>query len=927
MIRIGTGRNLPLAVLRSPVRCASHTASPSRLKRPPRSEKAESPDDRNSIQDSEAWESPENTTGASKETTSTEESAETAFYKLLGAHRSSQGSSNEKAGAGKRPEAVFYRPPATPKKASKEAWGTANTRQSTFQKPPHHDTPKQKTGAADVFQQLIQESYPSKNSSVDSTDLNTSEAAGTFVMADGGRLAKKKNYKIEKLFKGIVEEVFEVENAQVGLPKVRRAAKITDASDTDPQKERARFTESYLNRKPLNPEEIKSYLDTLFSTNLETKTMEQIRQSIEVKCGQFQEILPVVIKDALYSLRDSDNLSSEARNSMDEKLREYETVPEIREKMIFNIRRNFNKINIWTWPNVSKVKLQSNGKFRLDLKLDLDTAILLQCVGLIWADILHHAFMTLFQTLSIRISKTQARRYEYFIGESKTEGTEGDEPHTIHSTRCKWQEKEVLLQHLRAAAEPATRRDDGEESIMRVALTDSYLNLAVDRQQTILRFGVKSSPQTLSFGAILATLEYIGVPQKWLSFFQQYMEMTIRFAGDGTGARIHTCRNGLLAPGVVTTVLSEAVLFCMDYQVYKNTRTFLYRSENSIWFWDHDAEKCVRVRDSVLKFADLTGLEIEESAAMCVNGTLDPRIPSNPIRCKYLELRPSGHVSIDQSMVNDYITKVSKDLESRKEIFSWIPTYNRHMKALVSNLTFPSKCFGEQHLKSVKTTLRGFHSELFPEHDGSVTSYLAAQIQEKFGVRTDDIPIGWYYWPSRLGGLHIYNPFIALNDIASRHEFERNPAHSLGELVKREKGMYVTAKHTWEVERQGNVKRPRGVQDESFMSFREYILLAHGRGTKKLVDTYEELLKVDTTLSYPKWTPEDRVSYERLCEAMQSGENLPEDKLPRLDPYWERVLAMYGPDMIRYFGWYPILGRKVRRKVEMRSTSTTGYIG
>jgi hypothetical protein len=376
MIRIGTGRNLPLAVLRSPARCASHTASPSRLKRPPRSETAESPDDRNSVQNNKAWGSPEKTPGASKETTSTEKPAEAAFYKPPGAHRSLQGSSNEKAGTGKRPEAIFYRPPGAPKKISKETWGTANPRKSAFQKPPHDEIPKQKTGAADdVFQQLIQESYPNKTSSVDSTGLDTTETAGIFVMEDGGRLAKKKNYKIEKLFKGLVEELFEVENAQVGLPKVRRAAKITEASDTDPREERARFTESYLEYKPVNPEEIKAYLDTLFSTNLETKTIEQVRQSVEVKCGQFQEILPVVIKDALHSLRDSDSLSSEALNTVDEKIRQYETVPAIREKMILNIRRHFDKINTWTWPHVSKVKLQSNGRFRLDLKVDLDTAV------------------------------------------------------------------------------------------------------------------------------------------------------------------------------------------------------------------------------------------------------------------------------------------------------------------------------------------------------------------------------------------------------------------------------------------------------------------------------------------------------------------------------------------------------------------------
>lgn len=402
MIRIGTGRNLPLAVLRSPARCASHTASPSRLKCPPRSETAESPDDdRNDVRNNKAWGSSEKILGASKETASTEKPTEAVFYNTPGAlkntskattstksppeeafynprgtPRSLQGSSNERAGTGKRPQAVFYRPPGTRKKISQETWGTDNSRKSAFQKPPHGEMPKQKTGAMDdVFRQLVQESYPTKTSSADSTKLDTTETGGVFVMEDGGRLAKKKNYKIEKLFKGLVEELFEVENAQVGLPKVRRAAKITEALDTDPREERARFTESYLEYKPVNPEEIKAYLDTLFSTNLETKTIEQVRKSVEVKCGQFQEILPVVIKDALHSLRDSGTLSSEALNTMDDKIRQYETVPAIREKMILNIRRHFDKINTWTWPHVSKVKLQSNGKFRVDLKVDLDTAV------------------------------------------------------------------------------------------------------------------------------------------------------------------------------------------------------------------------------------------------------------------------------------------------------------------------------------------------------------------------------------------------------------------------------------------------------------------------------------------------------------------------------------------------------------------------
>ena len=75
-----------------------------------------------------------------------------------------------------------------------------------------------------------------------------------------------------------------------------------------------------------------------------------------------------------------------------------------------------------------------------------------------------------------------------------------------------------------------------------------------------------------------------------------------------------------------------------------------------------------------------------------------------------------------------------------RNVWQSIPTratgYNKYVSSFfINNFYFPTAhCFGREHVDMVIETLERIHHEIFPEHHGSVTEYLADWIKRDFDI-------------------------------------------------------------------------------------------------------------------------------------------------------------------------------------------------
>jgi len=332
------------------------------------------------------------------------------------------------------------------------------------------------------------------------------------------------------------------------------------------------------------------------------------------------------------------------------------------------------------------------------------------------------------------------------------------------------------------------------------------------------------------------------------------------------------------------------MLFCIDYAVNKNcSGMFLYRVQDDLWFWNSDPAQCAKAWETMTSFADTVGLEFnqEKTGAICIGGPLNPRFPVGEIRWGLLKLDYSGRFIIDQALVDTHIKDLQHQLAACESIFSWVYTYNTYLRYLLRKFAAPTRCFGVRHLMETEKTLQRIHAEIFPEHNGSVISYLASVISHRFSIT--NIPTGWFFWPTRLGGLEVYNPFIGLNAIRFGGNLPYDPNEGFQRLVAHDREKFERKKKAW---------KPQ--PHTEFMTFEEYL---SGRESRDMdwASVYMSLLEAKAKMAAPRVFPAPnlREVNDVLAEGDGRGRNI--------DVYWKWIMMIWGQEMVERWGGYCIV--------------------
>jgi hypothetical protein len=291
--------------------------------------------------------------------------------------------------------------------------------------------------------------------------------------------------------------------------------------------------------------------------------------------------------------------------------------------------------------------------------------------------------------------------------------------------------------------------------------------------------------------------------------------------------------------------------------------------------------------------------------------TIDPALPDGEIRWGFLSLDPeSGRFVIDQSLVDVHIEELQRQLQDKaKSIFSWVQAWNTYAgKFFTTNFGKPANCYGQKHVDEVLASLERVQRSIFT-NDGGVAEYLRIAIQGRFGV--SNIPDGYLYFPTDLGGLELHNSFIPLLQI--RDAVYENPLEAVTtKFAKAEQEAYRKFKTAFE-----NGRTLRNVYEDptfepedkdAFMSFEEFTRYREEPGCSyqgDLHDVFVGLLQQPTEQSV-EMSPPDMVALRDFGPASISGGI---GSWQTMTPYWRWIVQLYGPDMIERFGGLNIVDR------------------
>lgn len=469
-----------------------------------------------------------------------------------------------------------------------------------------------------------------------------------------------------------------------------------------------------------------------------------------------------------------------------------------------------------------------------------------------------------------------------------------------------------------------------KQNLLHLLSTELTINTRLYGEMTAFHSVFENWNPQLPHQTVFAVLRYFGVSDTWLSFFQKFLEAPLKFIDDDKSTPARKRRRGTPASHVLSDVFGETTLFCLDFAVNQAASgSLLWRVHDDIWFWSKEHNVAVKAWQTVEDFAKVTGTEVNPAKTGTIRVSKNPEVtlpinkalPQGEIRWGFLRLAPqTGRFEIDQVMVDSHINELHKQLhDKRKSLFGFIQAWNTYAGTFfTSNFGKAANCFGRHHVDNMLATHERIQRKVFSmlSEDGeemisSVAEYLKKAIGKRFGIT--DIPDGYLYFPTELGGLDVRSSFISLLQI--RDEVHASPFELVDEFEEDERDAYETSKKSF---LDGSIAHERYALDdpdwkpesahdrENFMPFEEYIRYREELGFENqnedtdLRHVFTELMK----------RPEENGVFPDDNKIFTAHNQLRNQANLRgltqnwysMEPYWQWVSMMYGPEIIDRFG-------------------------
>ncbi|CAH0050983.1 unnamed protein product [Clonostachys solani] len=564
----------------------------------------------------------------------------------------------------------------------------------------------------------------------------------------------------------------------------------------DMQQQRATWEEYVFHAKGTDTTAIKAYLDELFANNPSKEVVsafEGLRNQIkefQTSWDRTSHFDKDVISGCIQNILDSHIISDSKRSALSGFLENKIVLIEIADAM--NMRMAARNSFTLDGPTVFEQRRQLNGQCRFYPDEDLLQMIFLQYIGAKWAIELKRALAEftsadgVLKSPSQKLSKQALRRRQFFLGNDSALPGGSVEDHNDDTWRL-----EIFLDQLPNATDMIPGVVDKEDMpeygyaeahrprnthIAKELLHRIQAHLIVRRKvkmdTTVIRSDFKWFGPSLPHSSIFTVLRYFGVQEEWLDLFRKVLEASITFKDDAPGSVPRARKRGTPIGTRLATFFGEAVLFCVDFAVNQKTDgAQLWRLQDEFWLWG-DTEVCSKGWDTLTEFSRVMGLEFDEektgSCQIPADGSAEQdaaihNLPSGDVVWGLIKLdAASGEFVVNQEKVDVYVEELNLRLKASNSIFDFVLAWNLYgCRFFLKNCPDIDVSTTRQQLHEMLETLRRIQSRVFRSSNGSVEQHLKQMIRDRFGV--SDIPDGFLYYPTVLGGLGLENPFIYLN--------------------------------------------------------------------------------------------------------------------------------------------------------------------
>lgn len=476
-----------------------------------------------------------------------------------------------------------------------------------------------------------------------------------------------------------------------------------------------------------------------------------------------------------------------------------------------------------------------------------------------------------------------------------------------------------LFNHIDMSVYKPKNPMDAKRRLLHLLSTELLVKTRIDGEFCCFRSQFQQWNPSLPHATVCTILSFFGFSNKWITFFTTFLQAPLKFLGEDDKARLR--RRGTPGAHALSDFFGEVVLFCLDFAINQSTNgERLWRLYDDFWFWSADAKTCVEAWKTIEKFNTITGMTLNETKSGAVrivrsggqlsSAKLDKSLPDGDIRWGMIYLDGNtGKFTIDRRMVDKHIEELRRQLKDKeRSIFAWVQAYSTYASVFfTSNFGKPANCFGREHLDAMLSSHERIQKTLFSGKDGTITSvvdWLKKQIEERFGVK--NVPDGYLFFPTELGGLDVKSPFINLLQI--RDSVAKDPDELLNRFEESERDAYAAAKKKYLEKKPWlyatRTGRYRPDQPQEFMSFDEYI-----KFREEIRYEYSDQLaaKYELLLQQPQEDPID-VAEQNVFEALDRIKVIaPIKSWYSMDPYWKWVAMLYGPEMLTMFNGFEIV--------------------
>lgn len=666
-----------------------------------------------------------------------------------------------------------------------------------------------------------------------------------------------------------------------------------------------------------NPVAIETYLTSIFgSTSKAKKMVKEPLEALREGMGTFElgTFDTSALQSCMTGMLKTDLLSEEKRKTLVGFSNNSIILQEIAD--VLNIQ--IDALESWSWGEEGvpvNVRRALNGKYRVYMDEEILQALLLHFIGMKWATHFRTVFGAFFHSGAWKQSSDNSldgparRKRQRFLGQEYGHGQ------SVRNERRERYRSDYFLSQLPKMFNDTTDNycegspnDDLKspmaikQSLLHLISTEVLLNARLNRSITIFQTDFKWFGPSLPHATIISVLHFFGFPDIWLKFFEKFLKAPVKFVQDGPEAQKQIRQCGVPIQHRLSDAMGEAVLFCLDFAVNKSTESNLYRLHDDVWFWGSSNASAL-AWETIQKFARVMGLTLNEgkTGAAKISGipdvvpqetSLSNRLPQGEVRWGFLKLETSGKWTIDDHQVETHIRELQQQLKACKSVLAWVQAWNMYVARFISsNFGEPANCLGRPHLDMVIEAFEKIQRGIFANVDlagDNVGEYLKVELATRFGV--ENIPDGFFYFPTELGGLGMRNPLIPL--FLVREESLRDPMVKFDEAFELEEADYYKAKQSYEDGTSSSRHHRATTHDnEPFMSLEEYSRYREETSVH-LHEAYTDLLEPPQS-SIVESTPEILNAVQKLDTAA-AGEGR--------DPYEHWVLELYGADVIKKYG-------------------------